>query len=215
MHIIQKTLILIGILLGGTSTFGGMAWADVLSGEFIFIKSVPKGALLYFDTTTKTSVPIESIVDQQNKEFSQQIVVGSQGSVITFQNSDTINHNIYANDQEHKVNFDVGLAPPGSSFQQSVTWKHGTAIRISCKIHPRMRAWLFSLDSPYYKTIKFEKKVKQISFQMLDLPENVSKFHVWIPSYQEITLDIKPRESQEIDLMRKGKLRGTLKITRS
>jgi len=39
--------------------------------------------------------------------------VGAKGTHTSFFNSDTINHNIYANDKEANVNFDIGLAALG------------------------------------------------------------------------------------------------------
>ena len=76
-------------------------------------------------------------------------------------NSDAINHNIYANDAEAKVNFDIGLASPGTEFQQTITWEENTFIRISCKIHPKMRAWVGSVSSKYHTEVKFSKKQKK------------------------------------------------------
>ncbi len=186
--------------------------AGSLAGNFAFKKKAPKGALIYFSEDQSLSTPAN--VDQKNTAFVESIVVGAKGNEAIFKNSDSINHNIFANDSELGVSFDIGLAPPGSEFKQPISWESGKMIRISCKIHPKMRAWVASLTSKYHHTVTFKKKQKKVDFEIEDVPDNLSKLVVWMPGYDPIDVAIKPGETQEVKLIRKKKTRGTLTLTR-
>lgn len=187
--------------------------AGTLTGDFVFKKRPPRGALIYFmeDRSLKT----ETNIDQKNTAFTKTIAVGAKGSTVKFFNSDTINHNIYANDRESQVNFDIGLAPPGSSFEQKITWEEGTMVRISCKIHPKMRAWIASVPSKYHATVTFPRKTKKLSFEITDVPDSISKIKIWMPGYNAIEVDLPKGNSKAVELKRKKKKRGTLTLARN
>ncbi|MGK0290217.1 MAG: plastocyanin [bacterium] len=190
--------------------------AGTLTGKFSFKKRAPRGVLIYF--SEDRSLKVAGVVDQLNTNFKQSIVISSKGSKVVFKNSDSINHNIYANDREAKVNFDIGLAPPQSTFQKKVTWNNGKLVRISCKIHPKMRAWVASISSKYSTTITFQRKQKRASFIISNIPDHLSKVIVWMPGYSPIEIAIKKGDTQKITLRKKRKKkkkRGTLTLTRS
>jgi hypothetical protein len=201
---IITTLLLLGCLT---------AQAGTLSGEFKFKKKPPKIAVVYF--SEDHSLKKDPLVDQKNKKFTQKVVVGAKNSAMIFKNSDSVEHNIFAHDRKKKVNFDIGLAPPNSKLKEIISWDHESAVQIGCKIHPKMRAWVFSLDSQYNKAITFNRKKKKLKFDIPNVPDNLSKIKVWIPKYKAIEVDLKKGSSVDIELKRKKKKKGTLHLVRN
>jgi len=185
--------------------------ARELIGTFLFKKRTPRSALIYFPEDQ--SAKLQAMVDQKNTRFMQSIVLGSKGEKVLFKNSDTINHNIYVDDREAKVQFDIGLAPPGSTFEQEITWDEGTVLRLSCKIHPRMRSWVASISSPYNRVIKFKRKKKKKSFKIINIPEHLRRVKIWIPGYDALELQLSPGKAKKVFITKKKKKRGILKLT--
>ena len=95
---------------------GQLAFADTLEGTFTFTKRAPKVALIYFPEDQSLSADVETVVDQKGQKFTKQILVTTQGVQASFQNSDTVNHNIFTDDKKAGVKFDVGLMPPGRQY---------------------------------------------------------------------------------------------------
>lgn len=203
------SLITLFLFVGASS----MAFGGTLTGELKFKKRAPKVALIYFPQDN--GLKQDAVVDQMNTAFTSLIAVGSEGAEAVFNNSDTINHNIYANDKETKVNFDIGLASPGSVFKQKITWGDGKMVKISCKIHPKMRAWVASLSSQYFTVVQFKKKQKKAQFEIPNLPDSVSQVRIWMPGYPVMDLEIGSGKTVSETLTRKKKKRGTLTLKRS
>lgn len=189
------------------------ALADTLEGTFTFNKRAPKVALIYFPEDDGLSLDTPTLVDQKNEQFTTRILVTRKGTKATFQNSDAVNHNIFAHDEKAGVKFDIGLMPPGGSTQQEITWED-QVVRCGCKIHPKMRLWIASISSQYYKAIEFEKKAKTASFTIDNVPETLSKIKVWMPKYALAEVELKSGESKDVALIRKDKPRGVLQLTR-
>ncbi len=184
-----------------------------LSGQFSFLRKPSRVALIYFseDKGLKQGLTI----DQKGKQFLSQIAVGSPGVVITFKNSDKIDHNIYADDKRLGIKFDLGLMRAGSNFSgtQPISWEAGEVVKIGCKIHPKIRFYAVSLTSRYHRVLEFNGE-KVTSFRFEVPPGKLTKVAVWLPKYDPINVSIKPGERKDIELKKKGKLRGTLFITR-
>lgn len=189
------------------------AFADVLQGEFKFEKRAPSVALVYLPEDTSLSADVKTVVDQKDKQFTQKMFVTSKGANAIFKNSDGINHNIFANDKKAGVKFDVGLMNPGGSTVHKVEWDE-KIVKCSCKIHPRMKTWIASISSKYYKVIEFQKGTTEFSFEMNGFPENFSQLKVWMPNYDPIELSLSKGESQDTALIKRGKTYGTLTLTR-
>ena len=209
MKLLLRTVIAIAISI----LFPIFAFSTTITGEFTFNKKAPKGVLIYVVGDTSLNQP--AIIDQKNNQFVQPIVVGKKGTNVQFVNSDTINHNVYADDKKKNVNFDIGLALPGSSFEERITWEEGELVRISCKIHPKMRAWVGSMSSKYFQILTFERKQKQASFVIEGVPSGLQTIRVVIPGYDEITTEISVGNTVTVDVNRKKKKRGTMKLQRS
>ena len=197
--------------------------AVTLSGEFHFIILPPEVGLVYISEDQGLTQALS--IDQQGKEFMHwtqhgekslsKIIAGSPGETMTFQNSTSIGHNIYANDTHLRVQFDLGLMPPGSDIVKTypITWQTGEVLRIGCKIHPGMRLYIASLASKYYKEIEFNG-APAVSFNFEALPAQLTKLAVWLPEYDPIEIVIHPGEEQEVALKKAGKLQGILTLKR-
>ncbi|PON15010.1 hypothetical protein C2W62_26060 [Candidatus Entotheonella serta] len=201
-----------GAVMMGMTT-GEAVFADTLEGTFTFTKRAPKVALVYFPEDESLPVDTSTLVDQKNEQFTKRLLVTRKGVKATFQNSDAVNHNIFAHDEKAGVKFDIGLMAPGGSVQQEITWEE-QVVRCGCKIHPKMRLWIASISSRYYQTIEFEKKAKTASFTIENIPETLSKIKVWMPKYDPAEVALKAGETREISLVRKKKPRGVLQLTR-
>lgn len=184
-----------------------------LSGQFSFFRKPTPVALIYFPDDNGLKQPVT--IDQEGKQFQRKIAVGSPGEVITFKNSDKIGHNVYANDKRLNVKFDLGLARPGSNFAttQDISWEAGYVLKIGCKIHPKIRTYVVSLSSRHYQVFEFEGE-KTASFDFEAAPAELTTVAVWLPRYDPINVSIKPGERKEIELKKRGKLRGILVLTR-
>lgn len=213
----QRTLVA-GLMLG--IFFQGIPFqslhADTLVGTFSFEEKAPPGALIY--VVGDHSLKQNAVIDQKDTEFTSFAVVGPKDSTATFRNSDSINHNIYASDKETQVAFDIGLAPPGSESKQMISWEEEQMVRISCKIHPKMKAWVVSLSSKYYQILNFDKKQEKADFSISDVPSSLTQVKIWMPGYAPLELIIKKGEIQKRDLTKENnsdKVRGSLELKRS
>ena len=193
-------------------TYGSLA-ADTLQGEFTFHKKAPEAALVYLPEDTGLSPDVEPVLDQQEKTFIPPLVVGTKGSKVIFQNSDSVSHNIFADDKEANVKFDVGLINTGGQASQEIHWEN-TVVRGSCKIHPKMRAWIASIASRYYEVIDFEEQENSFKFTMNTFPKEYSNVAVWMNRYEKIETALKKGESKTIQIKQKDEVVGELTLSR-
>ena len=138
------------------------AIAVSIHGTITFIKKPPLVGIAYVPAEQSSIADAE--IDQLDKQFTSKMVVIKPGDSVTFKNSDNVEHNVFANDVAQSAKFDVGLMPPGEEKQIVVDWKENSIVRVGCKIHPKMRTYLASIDTPYHKIIEFENGKQQYSF---------------------------------------------------
>lgn len=194
-----------------------IAQADTIRGEFKFNKKVPFVGLIYFadDNSGLRSAGRGSLViDQINKEFTKKMVVGSMGSEIIFKNSDPFDHNIYSRDIQAGVDFDTGMVASGDESRMKMDWKSGKIIRIGCKIHPKMRAYIANIPSSFYKIMDFSDRRLTFDFELKDVPSAFTKVRIWIPRSDLIELDLRKGDSKSFGLTRRNKKYGELSMTR-
>jgi cytochrome c peroxidase len=194
-----------------------------LSGEFHFLAIPPEVGLVYIAEDQSLTQAVT--IDQQGKEFLhwtqpgekslRKIVAASPGETMTFKNSASIGHNIYANDARLHVQFDLGLVPPGSDVVKTypITWQAGTVLKIGCKIHPGMRLYIASLASKHYREIEFNG-APVVSFSFEALPAHLTKVAVWLPDHDPMEVVMNPGEEKEVALKKAGKLQGIVTLKR-
>ncbi|MGB0372529.1 MAG: hypothetical protein ACPGN3_14440 [Opitutales bacterium] len=202
-HISTLALLLCANLAYGTNT---------IKGVFSYTKRAPEASIIYIESDKEVE-PVTIRVNQVNKEFSENIVIAPAGSKITFDNSDTVQHNVFASDSAAGIEFDSKLSDPGNSADMDVNWSDNTFISVGCKIHPKMRLWVGNLKSQHVAVAEFAKGELNKEVSLEGVPAEAQSIKVWIPRFDSAVVDIAPGESKTIDLTRKGKTYGSLELT--
>ena len=83
--------------------------AETISGVFSYTERALEASIIYIDSD-KDVAPVTVRVNQVNKEFSEKIIIAPKGSKITFDNSDTVQHNVFVNNQEAGLEYDSNSA---------------------------------------------------------------------------------------------------------
>ena len=187
-------------------------YSDKVTCNFSFLKKAPSVGLLYFPGDSGLS--LKPVVDQVDKNFTSKLVVCNKGSTLLFKNSDSIDHNIFASDTKNNIDFDLGVAAPGKNLSQAVTWGKDIFFRISCKIHPKMKSYVATISSRFYEIIDFKSQAK---FKLVykDAPDDLVKVRVWLPKYDPIEVSLKKGKKIKLTMMKRGKEKGTLILSRS
>ncbi|OUS29770.1 hypothetical protein A9Q99_08040 [Gammaproteobacteria bacterium 45_16_T64] len=191
--------------------------ADTITGELTFVKKASFAGVVYMESVD--GVEASSIegasVDQVDKMFTKKIVVAGKGGDISFRNSDSIDHNIFSNDSDSGVKFDVGLMTPAGQKSVDVTWDENLLVRYGCKIHPKMKSYIFTSPTPYFQVLEFEKKVPRYTFVLGDVPSGLTRVSLTIPKYDTVTIELSVGESKQADVIRKGKKKAVLQVSRA
>lgn len=188
------------------------AQADVLSGTIEFLKSPPKAGVFYEVKSSYNS--LNAKLNQKDKQFSDMIVVGSVQSQLVLKNEDNLDHNIFSNDIQQDVKFDVGLMPPASDTTVKLDWKSNTLVRVGCKIHPKMRSYVANIPSDNFVSFEFEKKQKEVFFKLNNVLIDSDTFYLLLAGYDTVEIKITKNETKTVELVRKGKKKGTVVLTR-
>lgn len=85
------------------------------------------------------SLAEEHVISQDELKFNPPIKVIKPGDTLTFQNSDTVVHNIIS--QTSDFEFDLGKFKPG--MMKSLKFKSTGVVDIECTVHPDMKMTLF------------------------------------------------------------------------
>ncbi|WP_373097593.1 hypothetical protein [Zhongshania sp.] len=182
------------------------------SGKISFTGNPPPAALIY--VPGKALKAPEPEIDQVDKQFTKSIVVGAPGSTVLFKNSDQVEHNVFANDSKHKAKFDVGLMQTGGKKAISVDWEADAMIRVGCKIHPRMRAYIATVDARFHQVIEFNAEQKVFPINLKNIPAGSKKLVINIPKYDEIILELGNENQWSAAITKKGKKRGEITIAK-
>jgi plastocyanin len=209
---LHKKLKWFNLLAAGALLVSTAANADVISGDITFAKKAPFAGVLVVKQTQAASA--EANMDQVNKIFTKKVTLGAPGSDVVFNNSDGFDHNIFANDLKNNISFDIGLMPSGQTSKLTMDWAEDTIVRIGCKIHPKMRSYIANVNSDYYQEFEFEKKVKTYPVNIADVPGDLNELQLLIPTYDKITVKLLKGESKTVEILKKGKVKGTLTVSR-
>jgi len=182
--------------------------------EFTFSgRKAPSVGLVYISGAGEKLSLQNPVVDQKDKQFTRSLIITSPKDTITFLNSDSVNHNIYANDRDTGVNFDVGLKPPGVAAKIQVDWAEGKIVRLGCKIHPKMRTYVANVPTPHHSIFEMEPKDRKALVQIEDVPPEFQQATFWLPRYDKLEFVLPERGTLIKEVTRKGKVRGELKVT--
>ena len=105
--------------------------------------------------------------------------------------------------------------PPGSKSKVSASWPENILLRIGCKIHPKMRSYIATVNSNHFQVFEFQKGTKEYAISIDQIPANVTKFTLVLPKYDPLEVTIAPGENKTVAITKKGKPRGNISLQRS
>lgn len=109
------------------------------------------------------------VVDQLNLSFVPRLIVVLPGTVVDFQNSDPVLHNVFS---PNTPPFNLGLYPRTTSRQHR--FSEPGAYVILCHIHPEMVAYVVVVPTRYYAAVEAEGH-----FAIEGIPPGDYLLHVW------------------------------------
>lgn len=111
----------------------------------------------------------KTVIALQSRQFSPRVRVITQGSTIEFPNQDPFSHNVFS-----KTNggFDTGSYGRGRSREQ--TFQEAGVYSLYCNVHPRMTAFVITLNTPLYTQAGLDGR-----FRIDSVPPGRYKLHVW------------------------------------
>jgi plastocyanin len=111
----------------------------------------------------------KTVIALQSRQFSPRVRVVTEGGRIEFPNQDPFNHNVFS-----KTNggFDTGVYGRGKVREQ--TFAIPGVYTLYCNVHPRMTAFVITLQTPYYTQAGADGR-----FFLDSVPPGRYKLHVW------------------------------------
>ena len=110
-----------------------------------------------------------SVIALQSRQFSPRVRVIREGSRIEFPNQDPFSHNVFS-----KMNggFDTGVYGRGKAREQ--VFRDAGVYPLYCNVHPRMTAFVVTLDTPHYTQAGADGR-----FILDSVPPGRYTLHVW------------------------------------
>ncbi|PCK09076.1 MAG: hypothetical protein COA42_05820 [Alteromonadaceae bacterium] len=180
--------------------------------DLTFLKRPPRIGIFYAVESEASGKNAE--IDQIAKKFTSTINVADTTGELVFDNSDSVDHNIYANDTRNQVQFDIGLMSPGHKVNIPLNWKEDTLVRIGCKIHPKMRTYVANINSASYSILNFKDKNPKHTFTLDNIGSHVKELAVLFPGYDLIKVTINSGQSSTVTVTKKGKEKASATISR-
>lgn len=203
-----RTLLFLPLLLCAAPA---QAWELAVHLEFAGRAPVSVVAYLPEDDSRDGS---RNVLDQKDKTFIPEVVMLRPEDPLVIRNSDEVDHNVYADDRELGVKFDIGLRPPGSSVPVRADWPEGKLVKLSCQIHPRMRAWVLPISSGLARSFAVPKRARSFDFSLKNLPERFGQVRLLVPAYEPVELMLRPGQTRTAPLTRRGRPQGTALLRR-
>ncbi len=112
---------------------------------------------------------IQTIVQKQTR-FKPSFMVVTVGSTIRFENHDEKIHNV--NSQHPPNRFDLGSHLPKMS--KEVVLSQAGIVPVRCKVHEKMKAWIYVSPSPYYALTDEDGQ-----FEINNIPFGAYRVETW------------------------------------
>ena len=196
-----------------------VALADVVSGKVTFLKRPPFTGVVYIPVEgapTSTGTVIELI----GKKYSKPITVAFPGDKIELTGSKLYEHDIVGSDthsnQRIDLTFDVGVGFRNADNKSYLIldWPENTLVRLGCKIHPKERSYIANIPPSYYLPLDFKRQVTTYDFRIENVPKDAQRVMLLLSKYEKLAIELKQGESKTLDLLRKGKVRGNIVVSR-
>lgn len=114
----------------------------------------PKGeSAVYVETIQGKTFPAPTqhqLMDQKGLMFAPHVMVVQVGTTVDFQNSDSVNHNVYwpSVSGNKKLGQNLGTWPRGD--KRSFKYDSPGVVPLLCNVHPEMEAYIVVSPTPYF-----------------------------------------------------------------
>jgi plastocyanin len=142
----MKRQILITLALVAVTSLA--AFAGTIEGKVSTGKSV-----VYVDTIQGKTFPAPTqkpVMDQKGLVFSPHVMVVQVGTTVDFQNSDTVQHNVFwpSISGNKKEGHNLGTWPKGE--KRPYKFDQPGVAPLLCNVHPEMAAYIVVSPTPYF-----------------------------------------------------------------
>jgi plastocyanin len=113
----------------------------------------PGKSVVYVDTIAGKTFPAPSakpVMDQKGLVFNPHILVVQTGTVVEFQNSDTVQHNVFwpSISGNKKAGHNLGTWPKGE--KRPFKFDQPGVVPLLCNVHPEMSGYVVVSPTPYF-----------------------------------------------------------------
>ena len=175
-----------------------------ITAEFSSPDSVPPVMIIYWPEDDGLSK--QAVIDHNDGNFTEKLIVGNKGSVMSLRNSDDVGHTIYVKDKRRDIRWQLNYMSPGSRFEQDLFWEEDTFVEMRCRLHLYMSAWAGSIKSRYYTVVEFNEGETIKRKTIRDFPEEFTNVKIWMPKNNLIDTIINKGEVQTFNIKSIGKL---------
>lgn len=167
----MKHIISASIALAALAT---IASAGTIQGKV----SGPKGeSVVYVEAIAGKTFPAPTehpLMDQKGLMFAPHIMVVQVGTTVDFQNSDSVNHNVFWSSVggNKKLGHNLGTWPHGE--KRSFKFDDPGAVPLLCNVHPEMEAYIIVSPTPY-----FAKADSAGSYKIDNIPDGTYTVTAW------------------------------------
>jgi plastocyanin len=114
--------------------------------------------------------PVNEAMALQARQFAPHVRVVPAGSKVEFSNQDPFSHNVFSKAVQGPFDTDVF----GRGKKKTTTVKEAGVYPLYCNVHPRMTAFLVSVNTPYFSQAGADGR-----FTIANVPAGTYKLHVW------------------------------------
>ena len=143
-HMTRSSLItLLTVLALATTAIAGTIEGKVSPGK----------SVVYVDAIAGKTFPAPSakpVVDQKGLAFTPHVMVVQQGTTVEFQNSDSVQHNVFwpSISGNKKEGHNLGTWPKGE--KRPFTFSTPGVVPLLCNVHPEMEGYIVISPTPYF-----------------------------------------------------------------
>lgn len=140
---------------------------------------------------TQQNEPV--ILDQQDLEFTPNIIAVRQNDVVRIRNSDPVYHNVFSLSSVKR--FDVGRRPQGEYLD--VKFEQQGVVDVFCDIHSNMHATIYVVEPEMYSWVAGNSGDE---FSLGSLPDGQYVLKIFSPGFSLYTSNLSVNEGEVKDL---------------
>ena len=137
------------ICIGATLFFAVASYAGTVTGK---VSGATGKSVVYLDAAGKTfpAPTQQAVIDQKGLQYQPHITVVQAGTTVQFQNSDTVQHNVFwpSVGGDKKASHNLGTWPKGE--RKPFKFDKAGVVPLLCNVHPEMGGYVVVSPSPYY-----------------------------------------------------------------